>query len=189
MSKVIYFFSKKILNWLSSINSCICLTMRNFAGLLLIAMTFIVTVQILSRYAFNNSLVWTEEVSKTMMVWCAFLIAPWAYRNGANVNISIFVNELPLILRQSLRLVLNILVIWIIIMFFLESYGMVDRGFLIQAASLPIQVGWFYMIIPLTFLAMIFVGIELLVRDLFCLFYPKENLKIVTTTKHLESEK
>ena len=65
---------------------------------------------------------------------------------------------------------------------------MVDRGFLIQAASLPIQVGWFYIVIPLTFLVMIFVGIELLARDVLSFFYPKENFKIVNTTKNLESE-
>jgi len=188
MNTPVNFFLRKMLKWLSFINSWICLTMRNFAGLLLIAMTSIVTLQILSRYVFNNSLIWTEEVSKTMMVWCAFLIAPWAYRNGANVSISIFVNELPLTLRQSLRLLINILVIWIIIVFFLESHGMVDRGFLIQAASLPIQVGWFYIVIPLTFLVMIFVGIELLARDVLSFFYPKENFKIVNTTKNLESE-
>ena len=66
---------------------------------------------------------------------------------------------------------------------------MVDRGFLIQAASLPIQVGWFYIVIPLTFMAMIFVGIELFFRDLLSFFHSKENSKIVTATKNLESEK
>ena len=179
---------RKVLGTLSAINEWISMTARNSAGVLLIAMTAIVLVQILFRYVLNDSLIWTEEVSKTMMVWGAFLIAPWAYRNSANVRIEIFTDELPLTFRRLLHLALNMLVIWIIVVFWTESFGMVNRGFSIRAASLPVQVGWFFIVVPVAFGAMLLVGVELLIRDVLALLHPKEDFEIAGAGEIVEGE-
>lgn len=181
-------YSRTALDWLAGLNERITVISRNLAGGLLIAMTAIVLLQIVYRYVLNDSLIWTEEVSKTMMVWTAFLVAPWAYRNGANVNIEMFVDELPQTLRRSLQLVLNLLVIWIVYVFLSESFGMVERGFSIRAASLPIQVGWFFFIVPVSFAAMLLVGIELLLRDLLALFNPRQTFEIPGSGEVVEGE-
>ena len=172
----------------SAVNRPISIGARNVAGLLLMTMTVIVLTQIVFRYVLNDSLIWTEEVSKTMMVWAAFLCAPWAYRNGANVSIQLFTDELPLLLRRLLRLALNLLVIWIVIVFLTESFGMVERGFSIRAASLPVQVGWFFAVIPFAFAAMLLVGLELLVRDVLSLMHPREDFEIAGSGEIVEGE-
>ena len=168
----------KALDVLGKINEWICLAARNSAGLLLMAMTVIVLTQIVFRYVLNDSLIWTEEVSKTMMVWAAFLVAPWAYRYSANVSIEMFANELPDALRKLLALFLNVLVVWIIIVFWRESFGMVERGFTIRTASLPIQVGWFFLVVPFAFAAALLVGVELMIRDVLALIFPDRDFAI-----------
>lgn len=172
----------------SQVNQWISVTARNAAGLLLMAMTVIVLTQIVFRYVLNDSLIWTEEVSKTMMVWAAFLVAPWAYRNGANVNIQIFTDELPVTLRRVLKTALNALVIWIIMVFWFESFGLVERGFSIRTASLPMSIGWFFSVIPLAFTAMLLVGIELLLRDALALLHPQEDFELPGAGAVLEGE-
>lgn len=179
---------RNVLGFLSIVNEWISVTARNTAGMLLIAMTAIVLVQIVFRYILNDSLIWTEEVSKTMMVWGALLVAPWAYRNGANVSIQMFTDELPLTFRRLLHLALNMLVIWIIVVFWSESFGMVERGFSIKAASLPVQVGWFFVVVPIAFGAMLLVGIELLLRDVLGLLHPKEDFEIAGADEIMEGE-
>ncbi len=179
---------RKTLGVLSPLNEWISIAARNTAGMLLIAMTGIVLIQIVFRYVLNDSLIWTEEVSKTMMVWGAFLVAPWAYRNSANVSIHMFTDELPHVLGRLLHLVLNLLVIWIIVVFWSESFGMVDRGFAIRAASLPVQVGWFFIVVPLAFGAMILVGIELHIRELLGLLHPKEDFEVAGAGDVVEGE-
>ncbi len=179
---------RKALGTLSAVNEWISMTARNTAGMLLIVMTAVVLTQIVFRYVLNDSLIWTEEVSKTMMVWGAFLIAPWAYRNGANVSIQMFADELPLTLRRLLHLALNVLVIWIIVVFWSESFGMVDRGFSIRAASLPVQVGWFFVVVPFAFGAMLLVGVELLIRDVLALLHPQEDFEIAGAGEIMEGE-
>ena len=179
---------RRALRVFSGINEWISVTLRNFAGILLMAMTVIVLTQIVFRYVLNDSLIWTEEVSKTMMVWAAFLVAPWAYRNSANVSIQMFTDELPVILRRLLHLALNVLVIWIIVVFGTESLGMVGRGFSIRSASLPVQVGWFYVVVPFAFSTMLLVGLELAVRDVLALLHPQEDFEVPGAGAVVEGE-
>ena len=180
--------SRKVMERLAGFNSLLTVGGRNLAGGLLMAMTAIVLLQIVYRYVLNDSLIWTEEMSKTLMVWAAFLVAPWAYRNGANVRIEMFSDELPKLLGRVLQLVLNLLVVWIIFVFLREAFGLVERGFSIRAASLPVQVGWFYVIVPLSFAAMLLVGIELLLRDLLNIFHPSEDFAVPGSGEVMEGE-
>ncbi len=168
----------KLMRLLAAINSAHCNASRIAAGGLLITMTSIVLLQIVFRYVLNDSLIWTEEVSKTMMVWAAFLVAPWAYRVGANVSINMFVDLLSRRMRLLIHLLLNLLVLWIVLVFLRESFGFWQRGFSIRAASLPIQMGWFYTIVPFAFAAMFLVGVELLLRDVLSLADPRTDYTI-----------
>lgn len=163
---------------MAAFNRLGCEAGRRAAGLLLITMTVIVLSQVVFRYLLNDSLIWSEEISKTLMVWAALLVAPWAYRYGANVRIEMFVDALPARLRLALHLALNLLVVWILTVFLVESFGMVGRGFSISAASLPVPVGWFYLILPISLTVMVSVGIELLMRDLLTLRYPQRDFRV-----------
>ena len=107
----------------TKINETLCLMARNLAGLFLVAMIVIVIMQIFFRYVLNDSLIWTEELAKTLMVWTAFLVAPWAYRAGANVRIGFLIDEFPKKFQTIMRLILNFLIIWIVTVFFYESFG------------------------------------------------------------------
>ena len=157
-------FARRFLGHLAAINESLCNSARSAAGILLMAMTVIVLLQIVFRYVLNDSLIWTEEVAKTMMVWSAFLVAPWAYRASANVGIDMFVEQLSRRTRAVLHLLLNLLVLWIIAVFLYESIGFFQRGAGMRAASVPIQMSWFYSIVPVAFTAMFIVGVELILR-------------------------
>ena len=63
----------RALSLLAKINEAICAAARNLAGLLLVAMLLVVVLQIVFRYVLNDSLIWSEEIAKAMMVWTAFL--------------------------------------------------------------------------------------------------------------------
>lgn len=143
--------------------------------MLLVAMVVIVIMQIVFRYVLNDSLIWTEELAKAMMVWTAFLVAPWAYRAGANVRIEIFVDELPQRLQRLLTLLLNLLIVWIVAVFLRESFGFWERGLTVRADSLPIQVAWFYSVVPLAFSLLLLVGMEQVLRNFLGLVYADED--------------
>lgn len=179
---------RRALTRLAKVNERIFAAAKNLAGLLLMTMVIIVIVQIFFRYVLNDSLIWTEELAKTLMVWTAFLVAPWAYRAGATVRIEIFVDELPRVFRGSLELVLNLLILWIVAVFFWESFGFWQRGLFVRADSLPIQVAWFYSVVPVAFLLLMLAGIELLLRNFLSLIHPDDDFEIAHVTDVFEAE-
>ena len=44
--------------------------------ILLVCMTLILGLQVVSRYVFQNSLSWSEELVRYMLVWSAFIGVP-----------------------------------------------------------------------------------------------------------------
>jgi TRAP-type C4-dicarboxylate transport system permease small subunit len=67
------------------------------------AAILVVTAQVLWRYAFNNSLVWTEEASRYLFVWMTFLGAALAVKEQSHIGVTAFVDSLPERLRSWLR--------------------------------------------------------------------------------------
>lgn len=136
------------------------------AALLLIVMTTVVVVGVFFRYVLNNSITWVEDVSLIMMVTLAFLVAPYAYRSGANVAIEIVTAALPNAALRIIRIAINILVLWIIYRYFFESLALVDRGWGIRVNTVPIPWAIPYMMVPVALFAMALTGAELIMRDL-----------------------
>lgn len=135
----------------------------NLAALLLAAMVIIILSQVFFRYVLNDSLSWSEELAKFMMVWVACLVAPWAYRENLNVAIHMFADAFPARLRLFTEWVISVLVILICGLFLKESIAFWQGGFSIDAASLPLKLGYFYSCAPVAFFLLICVGVEKLI--------------------------
>ena len=141
------------------------------AAVLVALMTAIVILGVFFRYVLNDSITWVEDVSLIMMVTVAFVIAPLAYRSGANVAIEMLVQAFPNGLVRVLRLVVNLLVLWVIYRYFFESLTLVERGWGIRVNTVPIPWAIPYMIVPVAFLAMASVAVELIARDIWALVF------------------
>ncbi|MBY0423532.1 MAG: TRAP transporter small permease [Parvularculaceae bacterium] len=157
---------KAVVDALSFVNLWIGRGGRAAAGAILAVMLAVIMAQVVSRYVFNQSLSWTEELSKSLMVWTTFLVAPWALRNGAHVAIDLFQEALPARLRFAVELVISGLVLWILAVLFRESLGFVARGMTSRMATLPVTTGFVYAIIPVSFAAMMLAGAEVFLRQL-----------------------
>ncbi|NLY00405.1 MAG: TRAP transporter small permease [Rhodopirellula sp.] len=73
------------------------------------ATILVVTAQVVWRYVFNNSLVWTEELSRLLFTWIIFIGAALAVKEGTHIGVSLLVDRLPASVRRHLaaaRLVL-----------------------------------------------------------------------------------
>ncbi|MEP3277782.1 MAG: TRAP transporter small permease subunit [Stappiaceae bacterium] len=128
-------------------------------------MTLIVIAGVFFRYVLNNSLPWVEDISLIMMVTTAFLVAPFAYRSGANVAIEILVEAFPKSILRAVRIFINLLIFWIIYRYFFESIQLVNRGWGIRVNSIPISWAIPYFIVPVAFVEMALVAFELIARD------------------------
>jgi len=59
------------------------------------AMALVVAIQVVSRYGFNHSLFWSEELARFLLIWLSFLGATVAYCHGAHPGVDSLVRRLP----------------------------------------------------------------------------------------------
>lgn len=143
---------------------------------LVAAMTAAVLLQVFFRYVLNRPISWTEEFSIFSMIWMAFLVAPIAYRSGANVSIEVIRNLFKGPALAALQVAMTVLILAILVVLFRHSLIYMARGFGSTASSLPIRMGWIYIAMPLGVGGMIVVGLELLLRGIHELIRPAEPL-------------
>lgn len=73
--------------------------------LILSAMSLLVFVNVLLRYGFNSSINITEEVSRYLFVWLAFLGAVLAFNENLHVNVTLLTSKLSAVKQKLLRLI------------------------------------------------------------------------------------
>lgn len=146
------------------INRPLSVAGRNVAGALLAVMLALALAQIVSRGVFHYSLDWAEELARVALVWSVLLVGPYAYRKGAHVAIVSFAEALPPRLLAICSVVLNVLIVWILVVLFVESFAFWRRGLDISAATLDMPMAWVYAVVPVAFALLILVGVELIGR-------------------------
>jgi TRAP-type C4-dicarboxylate transport system permease small subunit len=65
------------------------------SGAALVVMTAIIATQVVLRYGFNGSLVWSEPVVILLMSWFTFLGAAVGTREGFHLSFDVLVHVLP----------------------------------------------------------------------------------------------
>lgn len=159
-----------VLRPLSAVNYWLSKTAMYLAGVLLAAMVVMILAQVFYRYVLNDSLSWTEEMAKFSMVWIAFLVAPWVYRENLNVSIQMFAEAFPKIMQLVGDLLITSLVILICIIFFRESIDFWLGGLTISASSVPIKLAVFYSCAPFSFGMLTLLGLERLIEQSYYLY-------------------
>ena len=143
------------------------------ATALLFGMLGVVIVHVFYRYVLGDSFGWTEELSRTMMVWMAFLYFPTAHRYGMNVSLDIFVAAIqhhPIMRYVGLLIELAVLImlcgaIWL-------GYGLMSRAGSSFTLSLRLPLSYVYAIMPIGFTLVALVSFERLLRLIGNLIHP-----------------
>ena len=61
----------------------------------LIAMTVIMGIQVISRYVFGISLSWSEEITRYLFIWSAFLSVSYCTKKCISIKIDQFIQMFP----------------------------------------------------------------------------------------------
>ncbi len=70
---------------------------------LMASMAVLVFANVVSRYVFNHSIIWVEELTQYQMIWVAYLGAGLALREARHVAVDTLQDLMPAALRQMLR--------------------------------------------------------------------------------------
>lgn len=68
---------------------------ESLIGVLLVAVTLLVFLQVVLRFGFDTSIHWAQEVTLLLNAWFVLLGASWALREKAHIAVNAFVKNLP----------------------------------------------------------------------------------------------
>ncbi len=134
------------------------------ATLLLMGMLGVVIVHVFYRYVLGSSFGWTEEVSRTMMVWMAFLYFPTAHRYGMNVSLDLFISAIAQ--TRAFRIVGILIELSVFVMLcgaIYLTYNLAANATSVSL-SLRLPLAYVYAIMPLGFGLVALVSLERLLR-------------------------
>ena len=76
-----------------------------------LSIALIVSTSIFFRYVLNNSITWSEEIAKYLMVWMVFVGAPVAMVQSRHIAIEMFPNLFRPRIRALIFLIINLLIV------------------------------------------------------------------------------
>lgn len=129
-------------------------------------LTLIMFLQVLFRYIFNNSLTWSEELSKFIFIWITFLGAAICFRDGIHLKVDILTERL----RGKLKLYLKIFDTLIVTLFngvisVIGFFWVINvSGTLSPAIGLPLNIV-FYAALPFSAVISFFYGLFRLINE------------------------
>jgi len=115
----------------------------------LILLLLIVWAQVVSRYIFNNSLPWTEEAARYLMIWGVLLGANLAYMKGYFISINFFTNKLPLSVQKPLEVFRKLLSLFFtgILAYYGIHLCIIGTG--MESPAIGISYLWVYLSVPI----------------------------------------
>ena len=129
-------------------------------------MTVVVAVQVLFRYVLNQSLFWSEELARYLLVWLSFLGASVAYRRQAHPGIDVLYAKMPAGLQRITATAVHLgsLSLFAVMIFFGYRFAYFVRLQISPALYLP---KWIvFSIIPISGCILMVHGINFLLQEL-----------------------
>ena len=100
-----------LLQGLKSLNKGIASSALVLSGILVAVISVVVAAGVFWRYVLNDSLSWTEEVARYLMIWLACLGSLVAMHRRQHVAIDILPNKLQGLSQRSVRLLIALVIV------------------------------------------------------------------------------
>ncbi len=137
-------------------------------SVIFVIMILIVFIQVIARYVFQNSLSWSEEIARFMLVWTIFLSAGYVLGQGAHIYLDAVFNHFPRRLRKFLRQFNALLLLGFSYVVIYYGYELVQIGARQKSTAVGVPMWLVYTAIPVG-------GILLIAYCLFSIFLGQEE--------------
>ncbi|MFA6505073.1 MAG: TRAP transporter small permease [Treponemataceae bacterium] len=134
---------------------------------LLACMVFLVFGNVISRYFLQISIGWSEEVSRFMLIWLAFLGAVIAYLKNEHLGLDVLHKYLPRFASLILLVIADLFVLAALAFMTKGGFDMtldsLQSGWV--SSAVPIPYGYVYMVAPISTALMFLEGLLKLAED------------------------
>lgn len=133
----------RVVAWSLTVVRAVCIVQAS-------ALFIIIVLAVIGRYVFNQSLTWTEEVPRYLLIWISFLAAAAGVARHEHVGFNVLFDALPPPIRRWLGAAIGALILgfgWIVL-----RYGIVfvqDFGPDLME-TIPYKNYWYYIVLPIS---------------------------------------
>ena len=122
--------------------------LKAFGFVLMLVMVTVTFAQVLARYAFSNSLSWSDEVGRYTFVWMTFIGAAIAVRNRQHVAFDALIKTLPRAARKLCLIAsyLSMMIFTAVLIY--GGFKFVARGSRQISSALEIPMNYVYIVLP-----------------------------------------
>ena len=110
---------------------------------LMFAMSIIIFIQVVMRYAFQNSLTWSEELARYLFVWLVYFAVSYTARREKHIRIDAAINIYPKAIRPYIEILSEIIVFGFAVFIAITGITVYQKitwsGQLSPAIGLPMQ--------------------------------------------------
>jgi len=124
------------------------LAMRYLAMAGVATLVVVAALQVFFRYVVGESLFWSEELMRSLMVWVAFLSAGIAYSRGEMLGMHFVVDGLPRRIAARVDAAGRVLIVIFLLVVAWYGWLFTLRTSEQEAVSLEISLGWLHAAIP-----------------------------------------
>lgn len=131
---------------------------RFVEGLVILGATVIVTIvtiEVVLRYIFGLSLIFTEELARYLMVWIVFLGGALAVKDDSHIRINVLVQRLSPRLGQLVRIIAHGLTMLLLVVLTVEGTKILPRQLDQMCITIDTSMFYFYLAIPVGSILMI----------------------------------
>jgi len=117
---------------------------------LLVVLSILMVVAVFYRYVLNDSIYWSNEVSRILLVFISFLGSSVAYKHKAHIGIDIFIDRLSGKNKKALNFIIELffLLFWLLVFF--ESFKLMPIFLMQTTATLEIPYAYFFSAVPIS---------------------------------------
>lgn len=124
-------------------------TILSFTTVLFIAMVLIVFAQVVFRYVFHNSLSWSEEIARYLLVWIIFLSVGYVLGQKAHIYLDVLFLRFPRKVRSALHKFSAILMLFYAFIVTYYGFELMLIGARQKSSAVEIPMNLVYIALPL----------------------------------------
>jgi TRAP-type C4-dicarboxylate transport system permease small subunit len=131
---------------------------------LLAVMVAAIGSQVFARYLFHQSLYWTEELGRHVMVWMIFLASVLCVRRGYHLSITLLKERLKPDKQALMQLVGAVILAYFFYMMVVHGWTLTQKTMVQRSSALHYPMGYVYASLPVSGLLMFIVNLEVMIN-------------------------
>lgn len=122
---------------------------------LMAAMAIVIILQVFSRYVLGQSIPWTEELGRYLLIYMTFIGSSVAVYERAHLKVDFLILKLPIAVQKVISIVTNLLLIIAAgcLLFYGDKFTSLSAGTI--SPALEQSMAWIYASMPIAGLLMI----------------------------------